>query len=426
MSSGGRGPLGAGRERREVGFDEAISLNELCKAARRCRRGVSNKSGPVEYNVHRLSACKRLRDDLVAGRYKARPGTKVMVYRPKKRVATAPWFRDRVWQSSMLANGVYDDLTRPFIADNIACQKGKGTDMAIRHVVKMLQKLHRKAPGAPVYGVHLDIRRYFPSTPHSQIIEMDEEVITDKRFLPHLDDIVKSSKDERAPDVIAADPFGERGTGLGSPINQLHQVAMLNRLDHEVKCICNEYIRYNDDFLILSHDREAVEHARGVVREHLEGRGLEMTDKAGVFKVEHGFYFLRKRFIMSRTGKIVIRLHPKALAEERKTLKGMKRAVGAGIRTMEEVRTHYQSWIANAEYAGDAPIREMDRFYTATFREYPKYKRKRRYLYGSDSNARRKAGKGRKGKQKAESGERESKSEAGVHRGPGLSGDPGR
>ena len=41
------------------------------------------------------------------------------------------------------------------------------------------------------------------------------------------------------------------------------------------------------------------------------------TDKAGIFKAEDGFYFLRKKFIMKSSGKIIIRLHPKALAEER-------------------------------------------------------------------------------------------------------------
>ena len=73
-------------------FGKAVSMDELCKAAKECRRGVSNKAGPVEFNLHRLSSCKRLKDDIMSGRYKIRPGTKVIVYRPKRRVATAPWF----------------------------------------------------------------------------------------------------------------------------------------------------------------------------------------------------------------------------------------------------------------------------------------------------------------------------------------------
>ena len=44
--------------------------------------------------------------------------------------------------------------------------------MAIRRVVKMLQRLHREEPDAPVYGVHLDVKKYFPSTPHRELKEM--------------------------------------------------------------------------------------------------------------------------------------------------------------------------------------------------------------------------------------------------------------
>lgn len=378
-----------------MSFDKAISLNELCKGAKQCRRGVSNKAGPVDFNIHRLSSCERLRNEILGGKYRIRPGAKVIVYRPKRRVATAPWFKDRVWQRSMCNNGVYDDLTRPFVLENIACQKGKGADMAIRRIIKMLQRLHRERPGRPVYGVHLDVKKYFPSTPHDEIKRMDRKRIRDERFLPYLDEIVDSSKDERPKKEIQMDPHGERGTGLGSQINQLHQVSLLNELDHEVKCISKDYIRYNDDFLVLSHDKTVVEKAREVIKRHLAAKGLVMTDKSGVFKASDGFYFLRKRFIMKSSGKIIIRLHPRALAEERRALRGMKRCMAKGIRTMKDVETHYQSWIAGAEYAGDGPIREMDKFYTTLFREHPRYKRKKRYLYGTDTHARGKTRKGR-------------------------------
>lgn len=407
-------------------FGKATSLNELCKAAKECRRGVSNKAGPVEFNIHRLSSCKRLKDDITSGRYKIRPGTKVIVYRPKRRVATAPWFRDRVWQRLMCNNGVYEDLTRSFLLDNIACQKGKGADMAIRRVIRMLQKLHRKNPDAPVYGVHLDVKKYFPSTPHDELKEMDRQRITDERFLKYLYEIIDSSKDERPRSEIDADPFGERGTGLGSQINQLHQITLLDPMDHDLKHICNEYIRYNDDILMLSHDRKTIERAKLAVKSHLEGHGLTMTDKSGIFTADNGFYFLRKRFILKRSGKIIIRLHPKALADERRTLRGLKRYVDRGLRTMKDVRIHYQSFIANAEYAGDAPIRAMDKFYTELFRQHPQYKRKKRYLYGRSTNRKRKAPQNGERKRSAPEGERRSQGEDRVCCDPGLSGDAGR
>ena len=363
-------------------YEKAVSLNELCKAAKQCKKGVAWKTIPMEYYITRVTSCNRLRKEILAGTYKVHPGQIIQIYKPKRRTATAPWFKDRVWQRSMCNNGVYDDLVRGFITDNIACQKEKGTDMAIRHVVKMLQMLHESAPDKPVYGTHLDVKKYFPSTPHSLIKEMDSKRITEPEFIKYLYEIIDNSKDPRTSEEIAADSFGERGTGLGSQINQLHQVALLDPLDHIIIKICPCYIRYNDDFLLLNHEKEVIKKCRKIIEEYLHSMGLEMTDKTGIFKASNGFYYLRKRFILRDTGKIIIRLHPRALAEERYILRAFKKAIDEGNRSMEDLQRHYQSVIANMEYAGDAPIRAMDKYYTQLFRQKPVYKRKRRYLFG--------------------------------------------
>ncbi len=367
-------------------FDKAASLNEIVKAARQCRRGVSGKDGVMEFYITALGSGEALREKILDGRYRARPGTTVEIWRPKHRIATAPWFRDRVWQRSMCNNGVYADLTRGFIRNNMACQTGKGTDMAIRTVIAMLQELYREKPGADIFVKHLDVKRYFPSTPQREIKALDRRKITEPLFIPYLDEIIDMQQDPRPEEEIAEDLHGKRGTGLGSQINQLNQVALPDELDHEVIKICPHYIRFNDDFLLLSHDRQVVEAASETIRRWLEGKGLVMTDKGGVFRAEDGFYFLRKKFILKPTGRIVIRLHPKAMAEERQTLRNLKRLEDEGRRTREQTEVHYQSWVSGAEYAGDGPIRTMDKFYTNLFRRKPRYKRKRRYLYGDRSD----------------------------------------
>ena len=240
-------------------FDKAVSLAELTKYGRKCcANGVGNKTGPAEWRFTALTSGKRLKDEITSGRYHLRKGNTVIITRPKLRVATAPWYRDRVWQRSMCENGVYNDLTADSCWESMACQKGKGTDKAIRAVIEMLQELHLRKPGATVWGKHLDIRKFFPSTPQESVKSMDREKITEPLFLPYLDEIVDSQKDSRTLEAIASDPFGKRGTGLGSQINQLHQVTLLDEIDREVLCELTTYLRYNDDFLLLGHDKEQI------------------------------------------------------------------------------------------------------------------------------------------------------------------------
>lgn len=374
-------------------FDNAVDYNSTVRSVRRCRKGVSHKGGVNDAWMHALVYGKRLRDDILRDRYKMRKGTIVKVSRPKPRIATAPFFRDRVWQRSMCDNGLYDDLTAGMIDESFACQKGKGTDKAIRHIVWCLQELWRENPNAPIYGAHLDIRRFFPSTPHIEIHELERRRVMEPRFLQYLHDIVESQDDPRPQWEIDADPFGARGTGLGSQVNQLVQIALLDDIDHEIIALCKYYNRYNDDFLILSHDRSLIENVRDIIRVRLEVKGLTMTDKSGIFTADHGFYFMRKRFIITETGKIVIRLHKNAMSEERHVLRCLKVGVDRGLRTMADVQRHYQSWISTAEYCGDAPIRAMDKFYTQLFRSKPIYKRKKRYLYGKPKNYKKGTGK---------------------------------
>lgn len=364
-------------------YEDAKSVKELVRSIRECKRGVCHKSGPMEWYFHSLMKAEALKQDLETGRYKLRPGTKVQIYRPKKREATAPWFRDRVWQRSMCNNGVYDDLTKHLIYDNAACQKGKGTELAIRRTVQALDKIYRQDGSNAGYGVHLDIKKYFPSTPHNDVLLLDQRLISEKRYVPYLAELVQSHPDERPAEIIAADPFGERGTGLGSQINQLHQIALLTDVDHRLKCTCRFFQRYNDDFLVLDKERAVCEDARSVITEMLRERGLSCVDKSGVFRLKDGFYYLRKRFILSDSGKVIIKLHPSVPRYERQALKGMKAALDRGEITMDDVRVHYQAFIAQASYAtGTGLIRDMDAFYTSVFRETPKYKMIRRYLHG--------------------------------------------
>lgn len=365
-------------------FENAVSLREICRAARECKQGVSGKAAVMDFYCHRITKGAKLREEILRGTYKMRPGLPVQIYRPKRREATAPYFRDRVWQRSMCNNGVYDDLTRGFLATNMACQKGKGPDMAIRWVVATLQELYCEGGGKPIFGVHRDIRKYFPSTPHQEIKAMDRRRITEPRYLPFLDEIIDGNADKRPEEDVRADPFGPRGTGLGSQINQLNQVALPSELDWQIAALGVEYMRYNDDFLILSLDREKVQTAGRMIDAWAETHGLTVTDKGGLFRADQGFSFLRKRYIVKDGGKIIIRLHSKALSDERRALRVLKEDVDHGFLDMAAVQRHYQSWVANAEYAGDGPIRAMDQYYTVLFRQKPVYKRKRRYLYGNE------------------------------------------
>jgi len=365
-------------------FDRAVSLNELCRAIKECRKGVGHKDGPVDWYMHRLTKAETLQRDILKGKYHLRPGTVVQIYRPKRREAVAPWFRDRVWQRSMCNSGVYDDLTRGLCYDNGACQKGKGTEQTIRRTILFLQQIFRETGGNAGWGVHRDVQKYFPSTPHEEVKRQDAEKITEPLYLPYLYEIIDSIKDPREPEEILLDPFGPRGTGLGSQINQLNQVAILSDIDHELKTFCRWSERYMDDFLVLDPRKEVCVRAGEAIDRMLTEKGLTGTDKGGYFRLKDGFWYLRHRFILTDSGKVIVKMHPENIRAEKQALKGLKAALYRGETDMDYIRMQYQTFVAQCTYCtGDGPLHTMDQYYTELYREKPRYKKPRRYLYGN-------------------------------------------
>ena len=402
-------------------FDRAAGLNELCRAVKECRKGVGHKDGPVDWYMHRLTKAEALQRDILRGKYHLRPGTKVQIYRPKRREAVAPWFRDRVWQRSMCNNGVYDDLTSGLCYDNGACQKGKGTEQAIRRTIQFLHEIYRATGSNEGWGLHKDIRRYFPSTPHEQVKAHDRGCITEPLFLPFLFEIVDSVKDPREPEEILLDPFGPRGTGLGSQVNQLNQVAIPSDIDHELKTFCRWSERYMDDFLVLDPRKEICVRAGETIDRMLAAKGLTGTDKGGYFRLKDGFWYLRHRFILTDTGKAIVKMHPENIQYEKRALKGLREALYRGETDMDYIRMQYQTFVAQCTYCtGNGPLRMMDNYYRELFRERPEYKATRRYLYGNHQ-IRKKAEPG------AAPGERAAQEQGGEAAGDaGVPGDPQR
>lgn len=262
-----------------------------------------------------------------------------------------------------------------------ACIKNRGKDFTVCRTQCALERYYRKYRDNLGYAAHLDVKSYFPNTPHSEVKRILRERIRDQDFLPLLYEIVDSYADKRTPEEIAADPHGERGIGLGSELSQLVQLALLDRIDHTIKEVYRPdiYIRYMDDFLLVCREREQLEQIVSFVEAELKELGHRAVNKEGIYPIRRGITFLKLRFILTDSGKVIIKISDRTLSRERKQLRNFKRLIDRGERTMDDVRRHYQSWISMVKpYDSGAALRKMDEFYAELFGEKPTYKYKRR------------------------------------------------
>ena len=364
-------------------FEKALLLSELEKAARQCAKGLTYKGSVSGYLIDSLCKNSRLRGEIITGTYKTSKYLIFWIFEPKKRRICATRFRDRVWQKSMVNNGVRKQLLAPLIYDNGACQENAGVDFAVDRMIMFLQEFYRKHGSNEGYCDHLDVVGFFPNTPHSESKRVVYGYVRDPMFQEEIRKVIDSFEDIRPQEEIQADPFGERGTALGSEISQLLQLAVPTHIDHAIKerFRIRAYIRFNDDMWIVSDDKEELRKVREFIIAEYSKMGLTVKAKQKNTKLRDGIKFLKKRIILTDTGKVVVKADPKKFGKERRVLKKMKEKLDRDEITMDRIREHYQSVKAGLDRCDEkAKVKALDEFYEQIFGQPPpELKKKNKY-----------------------------------------------
>ena len=108
--------------------------------------------------------------------------------------------------------------------------------------------------------------------------------------------------------------FGDVGLGLGSQISQTFALASANRLDHYVKEVCRirGYGRYMDDGYLIHESKEYLQGCLDGIRRICKELGIVLNErKTQIVKLTHGFKYLKTRFYLLDTGRVVRKIHKK-------------------------------------------------------------------------------------------------------------------
>ena len=106
------------------------------------------------------------------------------------------------------------------------------------------------------------------------------------------------------------DDFGGMGLGLGSQISQVSALMYPNRLDHFVKEVLRikHYGRYMDDGYLVHESKEYLQGCLREIRRICAELGIKLNEKkTQIVKLSRGLNFLKRRFILTETGKVVIK-----------------------------------------------------------------------------------------------------------------------
>lgn len=277
-------------------YEKVYDFQNLYDAYLSARRGRRSRDVVVRYELNLEEELITLQNELIYQTY--RPGRYRAFYTHdgKTRLILAAPFRDRVLHHA-IASVIEPIFEAGYYAHSYACRPGKGTLAGIRQLEKMLHSFGDKK----VYCLQADIRHYFASIDHDILKKLLRKKIGDRQLLWLLDTIIDSTNNNETE--------RQYGIPLGSYTSQIFANIYLTELDRFIKqdLHIKHYLRYMDDFIILSTDKRELHEARRRIGAFLEDKLLlELNRKTSIFPASAGIdtlgyrIFPKKRILRKR------------------------------------------------------------------------------------------------------------------------------
>ena len=338
-------------------FRTVFSYENLYRSYKCCRRGVAWKSSVQKYITNAPLNVFRTYRELENGKFRS-PGFYEfdLFERGKHRHIRSTVIGERVVQRCLCDNALVPVLERTFIHDNGAAMKNKGYDFAIRRITQHLHEHYRKH-GQDGYVLLFDFSKFFDNVSH-EVVKADlHDKFTDEKILALTEHFI--------------DAFGTKGMGLGSQISQVLALASANRLDHYVKEMLRirGYGRYMDDGYLIHPSKEYLKQCLDAIKFICDELGIILnTKKTQIVKLSHGFTWLKTRFFLTNTGKVVKKIYKHSITVMRRKLKKLRKKVDRVEMSYQDVSATWQSWKSYAErFNAYHAIQNMGALYTALF-----------------------------------------------------------
>ena len=259
-----------------VGFlyEKVYSFENLYIAYKKSIKGTKNRESKewgFNYERNILKLKKELKEEsYIPNKYRY-----FILDDPKKREISVASFRDRVVHHAII-NILEPIYEKSFIFDSYATRKKKGTHKAVKRCQSFIKDNH--------FYLKCDIRKFFDNIEHKKLMEIIRRKIKDEQLNRLIEKVIQNSKTKG------------KGLPIGNLTSQFFANVYLNSFDHYIKERLNRkyYLRYMDDFVILSKDKCDLKKLKKDIGIYLEvNYNLELKEKATFLnKIDNGIPFL--------------------------------------------------------------------------------------------------------------------------------------
>lgn len=267
-----------------VSYEDTISVENLLEAWTEFVAGKRGKEDVQEFQTRFMHNILALHEDLATGRYQHGGYFPFKISDPKPRDIHKALIRDRLLHHAVYRK-LYMLFDRTWIADSYSCRDRKGTHLAMNRFKEFAFKVSQNHTRT-CWVLKCDIRKFFASIDHKILLNIVSGFIQEPQMFALIAEIVGS---------FNSTTLG-KGLPLGNLTSQLLVNVYMNEFDqfakHQIKA--THYIRYADDFVMLSASKEHLEqmlpHVSDFLSKHL---ALSLhPNKVSISTISSGIDFL--------------------------------------------------------------------------------------------------------------------------------------
>jgi retron-type reverse transcriptase len=268
----------------ETKYDDIISIENLLKAWEEFLPGKKNREDVCEFSKNLMENILDLYTDLADKSYKHGGYKAFNISDPKPRNIHKASVKDRLLHHAVY-RVLYPFFDKTFLSESYSCRLNKGTHRAINKFRSFAFK-ESKNDSKTLWILKCDIRKFFASIDQIVLIQILEKYIADGDIIQLLSKVIYS--------------FHSIKVGVGLPLGNLTSQLLVNIymnpfdqfIKHRLKV--KYYIRYADDFVIFSQDKDYLWELVPKIADFLEEE-LKLTlhpDKLFVKTLASGVDFL--------------------------------------------------------------------------------------------------------------------------------------
>lgn len=379
-------------------MESVYDANALLDAFRQAKKGTAWKESVQRYEMNLLRNINHTQKELTNGTYEQKDFYEFSLSeRGKTRHIKSMHISDRVVQRSVCDNVLIPELQRYLIYDNGASMEGKGIHFARKRLSTHLHRYYRKHKSNEGYILLIDFSKFFDNINHEPLIEAMRNKIGDTETMSFVEKLIDTFKidvsymtDEEYKESLntlynaleyakideeelTGQKFMKKSVGIGSQISQISGVFYPTRIDNYCKIVkgMKYYGRYMDDIYIIHEDKEYLKQLLKEIEQICDELGLFINaKKTQIIKLSKGFTFLKIKYSLTDTGKVVQRVSRDSVTRMRRKLKKLRIKLDQGEIGFEDVRCAYNSWRGSvAHYDSYTTLKNMDKLFDELFIE---------------------------------------------------------